>query len=178
MQDISAGLAQPSAEWSAGGHGGAAVASPYRRVQPNCNDQQFVAALNAFRASGGLAPAEELLVSFNRRGGHGLATLARWIVARQVVSFVWQARTWLPLFQWTPDDMTPRRDLAPVLATLNVALGDWEAVQWFATPNAWLAGCTPVSMVQADLPAVLLAARAVVPLWEQREDRQGREELA
>ena len=136
---------------------------PYRRVQTLCTDPQFIAALHAYRGSGGLAPAEELLTSYRRHCGHDLATLARWIVARQVISFAWQARTWIPLFQFCPHDMTPRRDLAPVLATLNAVCDEWELASWFTQPNPWLAGCTPVAAVASDLPAVLLAARAVQP---------------
>ncbi|KNZ31895.1 MAG: hypothetical protein AD742_14685 [Methylibium sp. NZG] len=140
-------------------------ALPYRRVQLACSDPQFVAALSAYRASGGLATAEEVLNAFTRRGGHELATLARWIVARQVVSFGWQARTWLPLFQFSSVDMTPRRDLAPVLAALTATHDDWETAQWFVTPNTWLAGRMPVSALHTDLPAVLQAACAAHPAW-------------
>lgn len=136
---------------------------PYRRAQAHCTDPEFIAALYAYRASGGLAPAEELLTSHRRHCGHDLATLARWIVARQVISFAWQARTWIPLFQFCPHDMTPRRDLAPVLATLNAACDEWELAHWFTLPNAWLAGRTPLATLAADLSAVLLAARAVQP---------------
>jgi len=163
MQDVQQNSAPPTAAQLAGRHFGAVSELPYRRMQSSCSDPQFVAALDAFRSSGGLAPAEELLTSFRRGCGHELATLARWIVARQVISFTWQARTWLPLFQLNPDDMTPRRELAPVLGALNAVCDDWEAAHWFATPNAWLAGCTPVAKAATDLPAVLLAARAVLP---------------
>ncbi len=160
--------ALPPAAALAGRHFDTAPPLPYRRVQSSCSDREFIAALDALRSSGGLAPAEELLTSFRRGCGHELATLARWIVARQVVSFTWQARTWLPLFQFDPADMSPKRELAPVLAELNAVYDEWEAARWFATPNTWLAGCTPAAMVATDLPAVLLAARAVQPAAERR----------
>jgi hypothetical protein len=162
MQDVHQGSVRPPAVM-AGMHLSAAQALPYRRAQSFCNDGEFIAALDAYRPSGGLLPAEELLSSFRRRCGHELATLARWIVARQVVSFTWQARTWLPMFQFNPDDMTPRSELTPVMAELSAAFDDWEAAQWFVTPNAWLGECTPVALVAVDVPAVLLAARAVPP---------------
>ncbi len=167
MQDVQQSTVPPSAMALAGRHFSPASELPYRRSQSCCSDPQFVAALDAYRGSGGLAPAEELLSSFRRGCGHELATLARWIVARQVISFTWQARTWLPLFQLNPDDLSPRRDLAPVLAALNAVHDDWEAAHWFATPNPWLAECTPVSKVASDLPAVLLAARALQPAAAQ-----------
>ncbi len=160
MQDVHQGTVHGSAAL-VGMHFGSHQPLPYRRVQSVCNDRQFIEALDAYRPSGGLAPAEELLSSFRRRCGHELATLARWIVARQVLSFTWQARTWLPLFQFNADDLTPQRELLPVLAELNAVFDDWEAAQWFAAPNAWLAGHAPVAMVATDLPAVLRAARAV-----------------
>lgn len=162
MQDVHQGVHQGAVHRStalAGVHIGAAQPLPYRRLQSACSDVEFLAALDAYRASGGLLPAEELLVLYRRQGGHELATLARWIVARQVVSFTWQARTWLPMFQFNPDDMTPRSELAPLLAELSAVFDDWEAARWFATPHPWLAGHAPVARVATDLPAVRMAAR-------------------
>jgi hypothetical protein len=137
----------------------AAVLLPYRRHQSICTDRAFVALLDACRPTGGLAPAEELLVSFKHRGGPDVSMLARWIVARQVISFAWHARTWLPLFQFCPRDMTPRRELGPVVAELNAVYDECELATWFATPNLSLAGRSPLNAFDSDALAVVRAAR-------------------
>ena len=136
-----------------------AAALPYRRNQSICTGHGFVALLNGYRGSGGLAPAEELLHSFKNRGGLDVSMLARWIVARQVISFTWQARTWLPLFQFCPRDGTPLRELGPVFAELNPVFDECELATWFATPNLSLDGRSPVQAFLSDSSAVVRAAR-------------------
>lgn len=137
----------------------AAAELPYRRHQTVCTDTAFVALLDAYRASGGLAPAEELLVSSRARSGPDVSMLARWIVARQVISFGWQARTWLPLFQFNSVDMAPRRELAPVLAELSAVYDECELTTWFVTPNASLDGRSPVQVFATSAAEVERAAR-------------------
>ena len=135
------------------------VPMPYRRQQTICTDHAFVALLDAYRGSGGLASAEELLTWFNQRGGPDVKTLARWIVARQVISFGWQARTWLPRFQFSPQDMTPRAELRPILSELNDVYDECELATWFATPNSLLSGRTPVQAFMTSAAAVTRTAR-------------------
>jgi hypothetical protein len=137
----------------------AAPALPYRRQQTVCTDPAFKTLVGAYRGSGGLAPAEELLMSFRHRGGPDVNTVARWIVARQVISFGWQARTWLPRFQFSPHGMTPRMELGPVLAELNDVYDECELATWFATPNMSLSGRTPVQAFMTSCSAVVRAAR-------------------
>jgi Protein of unknown function (DUF2384) len=132
---------------------------PYRRATSVCTDRAFVGLLNAYRSSGGVAPAEELLASFRHRGGPDVATLARWIVARQVIGFAWQARTWLPLFQFDLRGMAPRGELGQVFAELNAVCDECELASWFAMPNPALDGRSPVQVLQADFLAVVRAAR-------------------
>ena len=136
----------------------AAAELPYRRLQTVCSDAAFVALLDAYRASGGLAPAEELLLGRRQRNGPDVSMLARWIVARQVISFGWQARTWLPLFQFNPTDMTPRRELVPVLAELSAVYDECELATWFVAPNVSLGGRIPVQAFLTDTAGVTRAA--------------------
>ncbi len=131
-------------------------ALPYRRDQSICTDLQFSALREAYRASGGLASAEQLLAS----SAYPVAVLARWIVAGQVLSFGWQASTWFPRFQFDRRSMTPRHELALVFAELNSVYDDCELAHWFVQPNPLLAERTPVDMLGIDFPAVLAAARA------------------
>ena len=124
------------------------------------DDQQFVALMNAYRSSGGLARAQEVLELFVRRGGPDVATLARWVVQRDVLSFDWHTDNWMPLFQFDPADMRPLPQLRPVLAELTGVYSAWELAEWFTEPNAWLQGATPADRLGRDAAGVLDAARA------------------
>jgi hypothetical protein len=48
-------------------------------------DLQFIALLDSYRASGGLARTQETLELFLRRGGPDLAEVARWMAQREVL---------------------------------------------------------------------------------------------
>lgn len=128
--------------------------------QEGRQDHQFVALLNSYRDSGGLARAPEVVALLNRRGGTDLPTLASWIVEREVICLEWQSQAWLPWFQFNRLDMTPQPGLGLVLAELSPVFDTWELASWFAQPNAWLGDRTPVDMLGLDLQAVLNASRA------------------
>ena len=133
------------------------------KLPERCHDDdgdEFVQLLKAYRCSGGLARADDLLNVFRSRGGPDLSTLARWLVERRVVGFEWQGATWLPLFQFSQAPMHPRADVAPVLAELNSVYGPWELAQWLVRPNSAVAGRTPVEALNASPASVVSAARA------------------
>jgi len=137
---------------AAGGH--------HHPLQEERQNLQFIALLDSYRDSGGLARASEVVALLNRRNGTNLPTLANWIAGGEVMSLEWQSQTWLPLFQFNRLDMTPQPGLAPVLVELAPVLDAWELASWFAQPNAWLADRTPAAMIVLDLLAVLNASRA------------------
>jgi len=123
-------------------------------------NQQFIAMLNAYRPSGGLALAQEVAAMCKLHGGININTLAGWIVKRQLVSLEWQGKIWLPLFQFNQVDMCLQPGLMAVMAELVVALDDWEIANWFSLPNVWLADCTPADSLSVAVSEVLNAARA------------------
>ena len=124
-----------------------------------CADREFIALLEAYRSSGGLAQAREVRGQVERQRDTSLAMLASWIGGRQLICFVWQAKMWLPLFQFKAPGMTPVPGLHEVLAELAPAYADWELAQWFVRPQAGLANRTPADTLAQDLNAVLQAAR-------------------
>lgn len=126
----------------------------------SCTDDQFIAMLNGYRGSGGLAREETLLTLYNRRCGLDAATLSNWIATREVIGFEWESRTWLPVFQFNQVDMMRSSALGPVLAELVPVYDSWELASWFAQPNSWLADRVPVDALEHDPSAVLQAARA------------------
>jgi hypothetical protein len=124
------------------------------------SNRQFIAMLDAYRPSGGLARAQEVAAMFKTHGANDAATLANWIIKRQVISFEWQGKIWLPLFQFNPLDMTRQPGLAEALSELVVVYDDWELASWFSLPNPWLQDCTPADSLAAAAPEVLNSARA------------------
>jgi len=131
--------------------------SPAREWAAN---QQFIALLNAYRTSGGLARAQEVATMFKTHGAHDAATLANWIIKRQVISLEWQGKIWLPLFQFNHLDMSRQAGLAEALSELVVVYDDWDVASWFSLPNPWLQDCTPADSLACAAPEVLNAARA------------------
>lgn len=133
---------------------------PAQRGEEACADCQFIALLEAYRCSGGLARAQEVFALVQRCQPGKIVMLASWIVNRKVICFDWQSKMWLPLFQFDSFDMTPLPGLDQVLAELTPGYDTWELAKWFVEPNPWLAGQTPADTLVSDLPAVLHAARA------------------
>ncbi|MBA3057218.1 MAG: hypothetical protein KJ614_12155 [Gammaproteobacteria bacterium] len=131
--------------------------------QAACSDHQFITLLNAYRDSGGLAPAQEVVALLRRHIECGPAMLTRLIVSKEVICFGWQSALWLPLFQFNPVDMSLQTGLSPVLTELSPHLDAWQVANWFAQPNSWLGGAsaTPARMLAIDPAAVLSAARAL-----------------
>jgi len=123
-------------------------------------NQQFVDLLNAFRRSGGLARMPEVAARFQMHGFNNVSPLAGWINKREVISFEWQSRLWMPLFQFNPMGLTLRAGLSDVLAELPEAYDEWEVANWFAQPNPWLAACAPADMLAVAAAQVRNAARA------------------
>jgi hypothetical protein len=123
-------------------------------------DFQFIALLDAYRPSGGLARAQEMLELFMHRGGPDTATVARWMVRREVLCLDWHAQSWMPVFQFGVANMAPLPQLAPVLAELNPVYPPWALMAWFAQPNPWLEGERPADVLVSDAAGVLNAARA------------------
>ena len=133
---------------------------PHRWTSDIQADHQFIAMLNAYRASGGLGRISDILQMLQRHDASATLTLARWILKRQVIFFEWRSITWLPWFQFRPGVTTPQPELAPVFAELAPVFDPWEMAIWFAQPNSWLAKCRPADSSQRDPIAVLLAAQA------------------
>jgi hypothetical protein len=124
------------------------------------SDQQFIAMLNAYRPSGGLARAQEVASRCKPHGWTAVSSLADWIIKRKVVCVEWQAKIWLPWFQFNPAAMTLQQGFGDVMSELVAVYDDWEVANWFAKPNPWLADCTPADSLANAAPEVLGAARA------------------
>src|SRR5258706_228067 len=88
--------------------------------------RQLLAMDRGFSRTGGIACGDEVASMLRKRSDQPISTLARWIVGRTVVSFEWQSRLLLPLFQFDLSDMSPRLGVVDVIRELSDAFDDWE----------------------------------------------------
>jgi hypothetical protein len=123
-------------------------------------DRDFIAMRASYRATGGTARGDDLgRLLEDRRRGDGVS-LARLIVSGEVFGFEWQRTFWIPMFQFELRDLSRKPGPRQVLAELASEFDGWTLAQWFAQPNCWLNERRPVDVLDANLPAVLGAARA------------------
>jgi Protein of unknown function (DUF2384) len=123
------------------------------------SDAAFLALLAAYRDSGGLAHADEVVTLLERRRGLDAHRLARWRSERRVVAFGWQSHAWLPRFQFERPGLLPDPGVSAVLAVLGTVFDDWQSAWWFARPHPALDDRTPAQAIARDLAAVLITAR-------------------
>lgn len=125
-------------------------------------NQQFIAMLNGYRRSGGLAQAREVASMCNsaQKCSYSLAQLADGIGQRDLISVGWQSRIWVPLFQFNRTDMSLRDGLRDVLAELVFVFNAWDVALWFSQPNPWLFNSTPADVMASSIQDVMHAARA------------------
>ena len=90
---------------------------------------------------------------------HPRANLTRLIATGEVLGFDWHHTMWVPMFQFDRLTLALRPEPRQVLAALAGVFDGWSLALWFAEPNSWLLGCSPMDLLQSDLPAVLKAAR-------------------
>ncbi len=104
-------------------------------------------------------PLAEVNVLMRRYGGPQAGELGNQIRTRELVAFEWRDEVWLPMFQFSCKTLSVHQALRPVLEELTVIYDAWGTACWFALPNIWLDGCTPVEMLLRDLSAVWHATR-------------------
>jgi hypothetical protein len=122
-------------------------------------DRRFVELLDAYRASGGLARAQEVHVLHKRCTEPERRALTRRIAGRELISFEWQAQAWLPLFQFGRRDMALLPGLAAVLAELVPVYDGWEVAEWFVSATPALRNTAPLALLPQAWDLVLDAAR-------------------
>lgn len=160
MQNARVPLSTASSRISEVRHTREAANCPHQFALELRSEDQFIAMLNAYRASGGLAPAQELIALFQRCRGPSVATLVNWIIEREVICFEWRSQAWLPLFQFDRTHLQPDAKIRPIVQELVVVYDQWDMGAWFARPNPWIEGRTPVDALRPDFSEVLNAARA------------------
>jgi hypothetical protein len=133
-------------------------------IDPKPSSRGFIAMLEAYRATGGLAPGNFLKQSLQEHQRGDLARLARLIVDRRIFVLDWRGDSWIPMFQFDVHDLSCKAAPALVRAELTGLFSGWAVAAWFAQPNALLEGRRPVNLMESDLAPVLHAARSLAPV--------------
>lgn len=128
--------------------------------QPTLAGQEYLAMVRQYRASGGLATGNEVVRLMREIVDQPVSVLARWIVRREVVCFIWKSEHLVPVFQFERRSMSLRPQVSTVLSELVPVFDECELALWFAQPNSWLQGAAPADLISPDAAAVLNAARA------------------
>lgn len=119
---------------------------------------EFSRMQTAFLPSGGLVDSEAFTAWLGARMDQPVSRLARWIVAHEVISLPRQSRAMLPIFQFDAN-LAPHPAVSRVIRELYPVLEDWDIGLWFAEPNLWLDGATPVDSIRWRPGDVFEAAR-------------------
>lgn len=130
------------------------------QISATPSSRGFVMMLEAFRASGGTTRAEDLASFLQARHQGDRARLLARIANGELIAFPWRHTHWLPMFQFDLRELGLLSGPRQVMSELAGEFDGWQLAAWFAEPNAWLAGRSPVQAIDSDLPAVLEAARA------------------
>lgn len=119
----------------------------------------FASVRAAFDNHGGLVRGDDVAERMLRKNAPGLGSLARRIVAGELVCFEYQGERWLPMAQFDPVDMSFRPSFARVAAEMAGVFDGWELCCWLATPNSALRDRCPLELLAQDEDAVLRTAR-------------------
>lgn len=114
----------------------------------------------AYGRAGGLRAGDDLAGLWRGKCAQPVSRLARWIVEGSVVSFSHGGATWVPLFQFDPTGLVVRPAVRAALHELAGVFEDWELAWWFVAANDWLAGQSPLDLLDIEPAAVCGAARA------------------
>jgi hypothetical protein len=112
-----------------------------------------------YSRTGGMVAAEQLVEMMRPHIAQPVSRLARWIVARQVVSVQWRSRTMLPMFQFDRRAFCIYPGVLRSMGELGEVFDDWDLATWFASPNSCLGDAVPADCIAARPDDVWQAAR-------------------
>jgi hypothetical protein len=119
----------------------------------------FIALLQAFRATGGCAPAAMVSSLLEEHQAGVKISLAKQIFTRQLFAFEWRGKLWIPMFQFRAPHLTFKPGPQRVRAALPADWSGWMVASWFAAAHPCLGDRRPVDMLDAHFSAVMRAAK-------------------
>ena len=136
------------------------IRNPVEALAGFPSQDNFAALAVAYKSSGGIFRAEDLVRLATLGNGQGRAELIDQITSGSVLSFQWRQSYWVPIFQFESGSAVQKNCAREVIRELADTFNDWEKVVWFIQPNAWLGGGQPLVLMEHQLPEVVDAARA------------------
>jgi hypothetical protein len=121
----------------------------------------FIALLEGFRATGGIAPGEVVARLLEEHRAGDVVSLAKLICTGQVFGCEWCASLWIPMFQFEVHNLALKAGVQRVRAELPSLWSGWTLACWFAAPNSRLGGSSPADRLDTDFEAVMRAARSL-----------------
>jgi len=123
------------------------------------DDVYLSSLMDSYGTHGGLSSHDEVVGAMRSYWRQPVSILARWIVDRRIVSFVWKSQILLPLFQFARPRMAPHQGVVDACTELNDVMDDEGLAGWFIQPNACLESAAPADRAVAEPEAVIEAAR-------------------
>lgn len=111
------------------------------------------------REFGGAITGDELALILQGRYEQPIATVARWILNRELVSVRLDFVTWIPVFQFRPGTFRPYEVIREIMSEFEGLTGDHELVEWFINKNMWLGHKAPAAVLETSPASALTAAR-------------------
>lgn len=134
--------------------------APHEKMADLAGDREFAAVRAGYQASGGAVRGGDLAGWLEKRQRGDAVSLAKLIISGNIFGFEWQGNFWIPMFQFDFRDLSIRQAPRKVRAELGGVFDGWALAVWFVQPCVWLNGQSPLDLLEADLPAVLEAARS------------------
>jgi hypothetical protein len=136
------------------------AASPVSTIAGWQDELAFAALCLAYMRSGGIAQGDDLGRLLADHGPGTFISVAKLLEDEEIFGFEWEMSWWIPMFQFAPEDLSLRSQPSRVRAELGADFDGWAVSAWFVEQNDWLARRRPIDLLESDLDAVMLAARA------------------
>ena len=120
---------------------------------------EFAMMESAYARHGGMLCCDEAVRCMRDHWDQPISVLAKWIVARAMVTIDWRYDVFVPMFQIDTRLRCLRPGCREIIAELRDVMDDWDIARWFASGNPWLGGLPPVDILAASWREAFHAAR-------------------
>jgi hypothetical protein len=120
---------------------------------------EFASMEYAYAPHGGMLHSGEAIRQMRDVWDQPISVLAKWIVARTMITITWRHDILIPMFQIDLAARALRPGCSEIIMELRDVMDDWDIARWFADGNPWLGGLTPVDMLIASWREAFHAAR-------------------
>jgi hypothetical protein len=114
----------------------------------------------AFRATGGIARADDLARLLEDFQSGNFATLAKRMASKEILHFEWRGMHWVPMFQFDLRDLSHRPAARLFLDACGAEVSGWALACWLASPSTSLGDQAPIELFESDLLGLCAAAHA------------------